>query len=140
MATIAQQTDDIVLATRWVARILALLLAFFTAVLVLSTGISLTQLETRNVPEMVAFFIIWIGLLAGWRSDGIGGALIIGGVALFLIFDYAFFGSVLRFWVFLIFALPGGMLLYCWWRCRQEAKSRVIEKSPSTHSTVSSPS
>jgi hypothetical protein len=111
-------SDDLVTIIRWVARIIALFLAIVIVIFVSGTGVNLAHLQAGELARAASFFLAWLGLILAWRWDGIGGALIIAGILLFYVLDYFVTGSVLRFWLFLIFFLPGVMLLYCWWQTR----------------------
>jgi hypothetical protein len=111
-------SDDLVTIIRWVARIIALFLAIVIVIFVSGTGVNLAHLQAGEVARSASFFLAWLGLILAWRWDGIGGALMIAGILLFYVLDYFVTGSVLRFWLFLIFFLPGVMLLYCWWQTR----------------------
>ncbi len=123
MHSAVQTTDDVATIIRWVARIIALLIAGFVAVFVTGEGISFSGRSTQEIVLAITFGIMWFGLLVAWRSDFWGGLLLTGGTLLYLLLDFLFHGSVLRFWLYMVFLIPGVLLLFCWWRGRHPLTS-----------------
>ena len=104
-------------AIRWVARILAGLLAALVLVLVLCHAFSEEGLPNPlNQPlpvaiELFAMLTMWIGLIVGWKYQGSGAILTIGGIMTFHIIEK-------RLWLmgaFPLFDLAGILFLLCWW-------------------------
>ncbi len=118
MGTAIQYSDDLVTIIRWVARIIALLFAVVILIFVTGGRVDLTNMSGLEIATQAAFLVIWLGLVAGWRWDAVGGTLITGGTVLFLALDYLATGSILRFWVFLLFLIPGLLFMCCWWQTR----------------------
>ena len=111
--------NRLMIGVRWLARILALLMAGFVLVMAIGEGFNPAKLNQRELLMSVAFFVMWAGLWLGWRWEGLGGLLVVVGMAAFYALDYAFtgFGQFPRGWLFPTFALPGILFLACWfWR------------------------
>jgi len=64
---------------------------------------------------MVPFFVTRLGLLLGWRWEGLGGGLVVGGMAVFYLVHFAQtgFGQFPRGFAFPLIALPGVLFLVC---------------------------
>lgn len=109
----------------WTARIIGVaLLILITAIAIGEGGPNpFTALLRENLLGL-AFLTMTLGLLVGWKWEGIGGLLIVGGFALFAIVNRPFrINAVIVMWV-----VTGLMYLVCWWR-----RARVVgERSPYT--------
>lgn len=123
MNATVQSTDDMAVIIRWVARIIAIVIAGFVAIFASGAGFSFGDMATRDLILAIIFGIMWFGLLVAWRSDFWGGLMLTGGTLLYLLLDFLFHGSVLRFWLYLVFLIPGVLLLFCWWRGRHPLMS-----------------
>ena len=101
---------------RWVARLLALALAGLIVAMAIGEGFNPTKLKARELALTIPFFVMWLGLLVGWRWEGLGGLLVVAGVAGFYLLHFAVtgFGNLPRGWVFPSLALPGILFLACW--------------------------
>lgn len=121
MQEAAERNDDVATIIRWVARIIALFIAGFVAIFASGEGISFRDMTSSELVLAIVFALMWIGLLVGWRSDFWGGLMLTGGTLLYLLLDFLFHGSVLRFWLYMVFLIPGILLLCCWWRGRHPA-------------------
>jgi hypothetical protein len=106
---------------RWTARLLALMLASLVLLMAIGEGFNPGRLTTAELILTVPFFVVWIGLLLGWRWEGIGGILVVAGVAGFYLIHFAQtgFGRFPMGWVFPMMAAPGVLFLVCWWLRRQ---------------------
>ena len=103
---------------RWVARVTALVMVVFILIMFLGEGIAdgfggFLVLTLRESLMMASFVIIFLGLLLGWRWEILGGALVIGGMAVFYWLNYAFSGTLPQGPYFLIIAIPGLLYLFC---------------------------
>jgi len=106
-----------VTAIRWATRILASLLAVF--VLVIFVGESLAGEGPGNpfkhpLPvqlEFVGMLAIWVGMIVGWKWEGVASLLIISGMLIFHITT----GKLWLNWTFGLFDLVGILFLLCWW-------------------------
>lgn len=110
------QESRVLLAVRWTARVGALLAAgfialFFVGDLLSDGGAGLMSLDLRESLMMAAFGAVFAGLLAGWRWELAGGLLVVGGMVVFYLLDYALSGSFPRGPFFLLIALPGALYL-----------------------------
>lgn len=103
---------------RWTARVAsglaaAVILLFFVGE-GLDEGISpLLQMSVRESTMMVAFAMVWLGLVLGWRWELFGGSLTLGGLAAFYLLDYAFSGTFPRGPYFFLLASPSLLFLAC---------------------------
>jgi hypothetical protein len=90
-------------------------------VLVLAIGerFNPTKLKPTELILCVPFAVAWVGLCLGWRWEGLGGVLVVAGVAGFYVIHFAVtgFGRFPRGWAFPMFTVPGLLFLGCWfWR------------------------
>lgn len=112
---------------RWIARIASGLAAGVILLFFIGEGLSegrapLAQLSTRESTLMVAFALVWLGLVAGWRWELLGGLLTIVGLGTFYLLDYAFSGTFPRGPYFFLLASPSLLFLACGlWARRVEA-------------------
>jgi len=108
-------------ALRWTARLLALCMAGFILLMAVGEGFNPARLKQSELLLSVPFFITWAGLLLGWRWEGLGGLLNVGGVAAFYVVHYAVtgFGHFPRGWAFPVLGVPGLLFLGSWFlrRC-----------------------
>lgn len=104
------------LIIRWIARILAALMAAFIAFMFVGNAVTdgigpLMNLTIREAVMMIAFLVVFLGLILGWAREKVGGWLTVGGMILFFILDFAFSGTFPRGVFFPLMALPGLMFL-----------------------------
>jgi hypothetical protein len=109
-----------------VARIASGLAALLISFIFVGEGIAegfgpLLRLTARETAMMVAFVIVWIGLLLGWKWELVGGLMVVGGMAAFYLLDYLFSGTFPRGPFFFILASPGLLFLYCGLQSGKEA-------------------
>ncbi|PWU09424.1 MAG: hypothetical protein C5B50_27515 [Verrucomicrobia bacterium] len=110
---------------RWLARILALLMAGMILLFYVGEGFNPFHLTTRELILSVPLFITWIGLWLCLKWDGLGASLVMTGMAAFYLVHFAQtgFGKFPRGWAFPLIALPGLLSLASWlWR-RQTARA-----------------
>ncbi len=122
METMTQAAvQDVSIVTRWIARFIAFSLVVITVIFVTGSGLNIAGADLSHKLQMIAFAVMFAGLLLAWKWETLGGILTLAGLALFLVLDYLLFGTFLKFWVFLVYAIPGVLFLYC----------RYQEKHPS---------
>lgn len=114
---------------RWFARIVGMLLAAFVFLLAVGEGLNPAKLTLEESLMMLGFLATWVGFILGWKWEGIGGVLVIAGLAWHCLFEYVFRGTLfLGFWVALP-ALPGVLFLIYWWRTRPSVPSNGNRES-----------
>jgi hypothetical protein len=94
-------------AIKWAARVTAILL--FGMVLAFAIGEGPPNpfhMTARENAQTAAFFLVWGGLLVGCFRDGLGGALVLGGLLAFYLINLAISGR-LPGGAFPLFAVPG---------------------------------
>ena len=103
-------------ALRWTARLLALLLAGLILLMAIGQGFNPAKLKTSELILSVPFFAVWAGLWLGCRWEGLGGILVVAGVAAFYLIHFAQtgFGRWPRGWAFPMLAVPGILFLLSW--------------------------
>ncbi|MEI8279793.1 MAG: hypothetical protein WCG87_08500 [Bacteroidota bacterium] len=80
-----KKSARIIIITRWIARILAILIAGF--ILLMFVGESLeshgpsTPISTKNIFLLTIFFFAWLGLVLSWKYEWIGSLITIIGIA-----------------------------------------------------------
>jgi hypothetical protein len=114
---------------RWIGRISAGLAAGLILLIFIGEGLDegigpFLQMTTRETAMMIAFVVIWLGLLLGWKWELTGALLAIGGMAAFYLLDYLFSGTFPRGPYFLIFSSPAVLFLYCGLWSRKALKSQ----------------
>jgi len=101
---------------RWIARIWAILMFAFMLFMfiahIVEDGVDpVLNFSARDSLMMISMVISVIGLALAWKWELLGGIMILGGMAAFYLFDFAFSGSFPRGPVFLIIAVPGVLFL-----------------------------
>lgn len=115
-------------AVRWTARILGSLLVILVLTIAVGEGFfypgeGLPNPFEQPLPTQIKFagmLAILIGMLVGWKWEGIAAVLILGGGMAFHIFE----GWLWATWVFGLVDLIGVLFLLCWW-LRRLQKSTV---------------
>jgi hypothetical protein len=113
---------------RWIARVsagfaAALILLFFIGEGLIGGFEPLLHMSVRETLMMVAFVILWLGLLLGWKWELYGGLLTVYGVVAFYLVDYLFTGTLPRVLLPLIFASPSLLFLYCGFQIRKKPEA-----------------
>ena len=107
----------------WLARLSALAMAGLILLLAVGEGFHPTGLTAPELMLFVPLFLAWLGLLLGWRWEGLDGTLILVGITGFYLIHFALsgFGRFPRGWAFLAIAVPGLLFLLCWYLRRNGA-------------------
>jgi hypothetical protein len=109
------------LTLRWIARVLASLLALFFLLMGLGYAIGGDPKATQEVSILtqiwvVGIFTIWIvGTILAWRWEGIGGGIILISTIIFFI---VIPDAVSPLNPFHLLPLIGILFLICWWKAR----------------------
>ncbi|MCK5785827.1 MAG: hypothetical protein KAH54_04610 [Candidatus Sabulitectum sp.] len=109
---------------RWTARITSAITALLILMFFVGEGFHdryqfLFHLPLKDSLMMITFFILWLGLIIGWKRELTGGLLTVTGLGVFYLIDYLFSGSFPRGPYFLVFASPGFFFLYCGVKSRE---------------------
>jgi len=98
---------------RWVPRVVGPLLFVMLIVFAVGEGIP-THLKQSPVVqiEMMAMFIMWCGLLIAWKSELIGGVLVLAGYTCFCWIEWQ--APSIKF-PFGLFLFVGLMYILSWW-------------------------
>ncbi len=101
---------------RWTARVLGALMAGLILLIFIGEAVSdglgpLSFLTLRESLMMVAFVLVFLGLVIGWMREKLGGWLVVGGMVAFYLLDYLFSGTFPRGGTFLLIVLPGILYL-----------------------------
>lgn len=114
-------TSKIVLAVRWLARLISIMLLALVIMLAFGEGFpspfSLTSLE---FVLFAALIIMLAGFLVAWKNEGLGGILILIGFLIFFITNYAGSNSFNLGIFFILFPVSGAMFVFCWFGCRRK--------------------
>ena len=107
----------------WLARLSALAMAGLILLFAVGEGFHPTKLQLPELILFVPLFLAWLGLWLGWRWEGLGGALVVVGMAGFYLTHFALtgFGRFPRGWAFPAIAVPGLLFLLCWFLRRKGA-------------------
>ena len=122
MSGIEKSGNDIVVSIRWAVRILAGYLVVLVIVLFIGGILSgegpgnpfKHPLEVQL--GFVGMFAMWVGCIIGWKREGFGGLLVIGGMMIFHVVNR-------KFWLngtFALFDLVGVLYLLYWWLKRPQ--------------------
>ena len=105
---------------RWSTRILALLLFVLLTFLFLGQQgwkligqCIMSPLRAQSLMTFALFFIAAPGLLIGWKREGLGSVMIVGGMALFYGINAAAVGRFPSGWVFPLLYVPGVLYGIC---------------------------
>lgn len=114
------KVSKIVIAVRWIARLISILLLALVVMLALGEGFpspfTFTSIEFLL---FVALLIMLAGFILAWRNEGLGGLLILVGFLMFFLTNYIGSRSFKLGIFFLLFPVSGIMFLFCWHRCRK---------------------
>jgi hypothetical protein len=64
---------------RWIARVLATVLATLLFLLSIGQGFNPAKMTIEEALMIMGFLAAWLGFIVGWKWEGIGGAMVIGG-------------------------------------------------------------
>lgn len=119
----ASTSDCLIAGMLWLARLSAVAMAGLILLFAVGEGFHPTKLQLPELILFVPLFIAWLGLWLGWRSEGLGGTLILVGIASFYLTHFALtgFGRFPRGWAFPAIAVPGLLFLLCWFLRRKRA-------------------
>jgi hypothetical protein len=117
-------SSNVLRVVRWITRFLAALMAAFIAFMLVGNAVTdgvgpFFKMTFRESLMMASFLVVFLGLILGWKREKLGGWLVVGGMVLFYLFDFAFSGTFPRGWFFPLIALPG--LLFLWIGYTQKA-------------------
>jgi hypothetical protein len=105
------------------------MLATLVFLLAIGEGFNPAKVTIEEALMMMGFLAAWLGFIVGWKWEGTGGALVIGGLLWHCVFEYVLRGTMfLGFWITLP-ALPGVLYLVSWWRTRPSAPSDRNQES-----------
>ncbi|MBS3751274.1 MAG: hypothetical protein KGY39_07200 [Anaerolineales bacterium] len=109
---------------RWAGRISAGLAAGLILFIFIGEGIAegfapFLQMTSWETLMMVAFAVMWLGLVLSWKWELTGALLTIAAAVAFYLLDYLFSGTFPRGPYFLIFSSPSLIFLYYGLRSRQ---------------------
>jgi len=123
MAGLARSIGPWMTGIRWVARGSALLLFALVVLFAIGEGLPnpLTVSAVVNV-QCLAFVILLAGLIAGWRWEGLGAGLVLGGLLLFHLVNFISAGR-LAGGLFPVFFIPGVLFLVCFLIDRKKPKA-----------------
>ena len=121
MSATSSSATGIVTGLRWTARSLALAIGSLVFLLAVGEGFNPAKLKASELVLTMPFLLAWIGLWLGWRWEGLGGILIVTGVAAFYLvhFVQTGFGRFPNGWAFPLLAAPGLLFLTCWFLRRK---------------------
>lgn len=98
-------------AVRWTARVLGLLLVALVLAIIIGEGFDPTKLQGVRLFTSAAFLSALIGMVLLWRWETIGGAIVIAGMLAFYAIHFAASGRLPGGWVFPLCFLPGILAL-----------------------------
>lgn len=101
---------------RWIARILAVVLALLIVTLLIIEGVNPFLYTTGESILIISLLAIWVGFIISWQWEGIGGTLIIGGGLAFYLITLSISGRLPGGWILPVSFIPGVLFLYCWWK------------------------
>ncbi len=113
-------------ALRWTARISGAAIMAVVVLFFLGEGGFAAARPTPQEGVLLALFTAsCLGLVAAWRWELAGGALNVGGMALFYLVHYLVSGGFPGGWAFAVIAMPGVLFLACRWRTRPKMRRQA---------------
>ncbi len=112
-------------ALQWAARIIGTLFVvmFLTVFVVESVQKGGMQVERGRVAMLIFLFLSFVGLIAAWKWEGLGGALALGSLVVFAILGHLSGGKPGgTIVVCAMYGLPALLFLLHWWWTRGEAR------------------
>jgi hypothetical protein len=118
-----RQSDLFLNSLRWFARFWGLAFAALILALSLGEGFNPGKLSKKELVLAALFAVAWLGLLLGWKWEGLGGTMVVVGIAGFCAVHFAVTGYG-RFpgWAFLLVSVPGLLYLWSWFCGRQKSR------------------
>ena len=111
------------IVARWIARIVGLFIVGLVLLLAIGEGFNPMKLTGTELAMSSCLFVALIGMAVLWKWEGIGGALVVGGMMAFYGLNFAASGRFPGGWVFPLCFLPGILALVCWGYFRKQAAS-----------------
>ena len=103
---------------RWVARLLSIASIAVLVLFFVGEGVAPTGVAPKGEEWIGLLFFplgVMVGLIVAWWHEGIGGAIVVGGLLAFLgVYGLLLTGGVPQPLPFLAFASPGFLFLLCW--------------------------
>jgi hypothetical protein len=107
--------SKIIFVISWIARISGiLLLGLFLLFFLGEGGFNPFHLTIIELLMTVCILIVLVGILIAWKKEGLGGAMMVGGMILFYVINFIGSGKFPGGWVFQILFVPGILFLICW--------------------------
>jgi hypothetical protein len=107
------ESDRFIRALRWIARIAGIALVGIVLLFFIGEGFNPLRLTPHEALMMALFWTALVGLLVGWRREGLGGALTVGSLLVFGFLEWLKTGSLRQLLPFAIIGLPGLLFLCC---------------------------
>jgi len=108
-------------AILWTPRVIGTLLFVMLIVFAIGEGIPNPMKQSLVVRiEMLAMFIMWFGLLIAWKSELIGGMLILLGYTSFRVVEWQ--APSIKF-PFGLFLFVGLLYIFSWWSKKDNKSS-----------------
>ncbi len=103
---------------RWTARILGALMVLLLFVFAAGEGLPHpAQLSAGEKLGFIALGVMVLGVAVAWRTDGLGGLLLLIGYGIFAVWSQKIVAGL-----FAVFALAGVLHMVCWWLTRRDAR------------------
>ena len=118
MQHIAVHPPSLEFSLRWLARLVGFGVVSVFVVFALGEGVVFGLLSRSELLMMTALGVSLAGVVAGWRSEIVGGTLNIGGMLAFYALNFAATGRIPAGPLFPLLMLPGVLYVICWWRHR----------------------
>lgn len=100
----------IVLVVRWAARLVGAAIFLLMGMIAIGEGVPNPWGQPAGVNAQLHLMLaIWLGLMVGWKWEGLGAVLVLGGTTLFCAVQGDFMGGIAWFWL-----LTGAGYLFCW--------------------------
>ena len=99
---------------RWLARITGLLIVGFISLFMIGEGMNV--LEMLPIERMIAGSLLFamLGMIVLWKWEGIGGLMVLLGMASFYLLGFLLFASFPGGWVLPLCFLPGVFAILSW--------------------------
>jgi len=105
-------------AIHWIPRVMGTLLFLMLIVFAIGEGVPNPMKQPLVVRiEMIAMFIMWLGLIIAWKSELIGGMLVLLGYTCFCVVEWQ--APSIKF-PFGLFLFVGLLYMLSWWSRKKQ--------------------
>ncbi len=111
---------------RWTARVLSLGVLGLILMFCIGERANPVKIMAGQPFATISFLTSCVGLILAWRWQGLGGLLVVGGMATFYAQEFAIWGRFPKGPAFAVIAAPGVIFLAAWWLKRSRLRTSNV--------------